>query len=93
MFRYFERLVNPYPSGQAGTPPKGLFKFILHFSRPVLPLLLAMSLVTAMVSAAEVVFFGYMGELVDWLANAEREGFFSEYGWRLAGMAARRRRA
>ncbi|MCE8039876.1 MULTISPECIES: ABC transporter ATP-binding protein [unclassified Halomonas] len=88
MFRYFERLVNPYPSGQAGTPPKGLFKFILHFSRPVLPLLLAMSLVTAMVSAAEVVFFGYMGELVDWLANAEREGFFAEYGWRLAGMAA-----
>jgi ATP-binding cassette, subfamily B, multidrug efflux pump len=88
MFRYFETLVNPYPSEQAGTPPKGLFRFILHFSRPVLPLLLAMSLVTAMVSAAEVVFFGYMGELVDWLAHAEREGFFAEYGWRLAGMAA-----
>ncbi|MDX5433714.1 MAG: ABC transporter ATP-binding protein/permease [Halomonas sp.] len=88
MFRYFETLVNPYPSGQTGTPPKGLLAFILHFSRPVLPLLVAMSLVTAVVSAAEVVFFGYMGELVDWLSNAEREGFFAEYGWRLAGMAA-----
>ncbi|MGM0702940.1 MAG: ABC transporter ATP-binding protein [Pseudomonadota bacterium] len=88
MFRYFENLVNPYPADQRGTPPKGLFAFILHFSRPVLPLLIVMSLLTGLVSAAEVVFFGYMGELVDWLGAAEREGFLTEYGWRLAGMAA-----
>ncbi|MCC5859090.1 MAG: ABC transporter ATP-binding protein [Ectothiorhodospiraceae bacterium] len=88
MFRYFENLVNPYPAEDAGTPPRGLFAFILHFSRPVLPLLIAMSLLTALVSAAEVVFFGYMGELVDWLAGAERDGFLAEYGWRLAGLAA-----
>ncbi|WFM70708.1 ABC transporter ATP-binding protein [Halomonas sp. CKK8] len=88
MFRFFEDLVDPYPSGEPGTPPRGLFAFILHFSRPVLGLLVAMSLVTALVSAAEVLFFHYMGELVDWLADAEREGFLAEYGWRLAGMAA-----
>ncbi|MDN3557408.1 ABC transporter ATP-binding protein [Halomonas maura] len=88
MFRFFETLVNPYPAGEPQVPPRGLLPFILHFSRPVLPLLIAMSLVTALVSAAEVLFFSYMGELVDWLADAEREGFFAEYGWRLAGMAA-----
>ncbi|MCL7939710.1 ABC transporter ATP-binding protein/permease [Halomonas sp. ATCH28] len=88
MFRFFEDLVDPYPSGEPGTPPRGLFAFILHFSRPVLGLLVAMSLVTALVSAAEVLFFHYMGQLVDWLADAEREGFLAEYGWRLAGMAA-----
>ncbi|UYG09664.1 ABC transporter ATP-binding protein [Halomonas sp. M4R1S46] len=88
MFRFFETLVNPYPGGEPQVPPRGLLPFILHFSRPVLPLLIAMSLVTALVSAAEVLFFGYMGELVDWLADAEREDFFAEYGWRLAGMAA-----
>jgi ATP-binding cassette, subfamily B, multidrug efflux pump len=88
MFRYFETLVNPYPADNRGTPPKGLFTFILHFSRPVLPLLIAMSLLTALVSAAEVLFFHYMGTLVDWLAEAEREGFLAEHGWRLAGMAA-----
>ncbi|MDC8803168.1 ABC transporter ATP-binding protein [Halomonas pacifica] len=88
MLGYFERLVNPYPTAAAGTPPRGLFAFILHFSRPVLPLLLLMSLLTGLVSAAEVLFFGYMGELVDWLAAAEREGFFADYGWRLVGMAA-----
>ncbi|MFW3613518.1 ABC transporter ATP-binding protein [Billgrantia antri] len=88
MFRYFETLVNPYPSGQGGTPPRGLGAFILHFSRPLLPLLVTLALLTALVSAAEVVFFSYMGELVDWLSGAEREGFFAEYGWRLASMAA-----
>lgn len=88
MFRFFETLVNPYPADEPKTPPRGLLAFILHFSRPLLPLLLAMSLLTALVSAAEVLFFSYMGELVDWLSGAEREGFFAEYGWRLAGMAA-----
>lgn len=63
LFRYFEQLVDPYPSGEPGTPPRGLFAFILHFSRPVLPLLIVMSLLTALVSAAEVVFFGYMSTL------------------------------
>ncbi|WP_416139615.1 ABC transporter ATP-binding protein [Halomonas sp. HK25] len=88
LLRYFETLVNPYPADDLATPPRELFAFILHFSRPVLPLLFAMSLLTALVSAAEVVFFSYLGELVDWLSSAEREGFFTEYGWRLAGMAA-----
>ncbi|WP_280549088.1 ABC transporter ATP-binding protein [Halomonas sp. 11-S5] len=88
LLRYFETLVNPYPEDNWGTPPRGLFAFILHFSRPVLPLLVVMSLLTALVSAAEVLFFSYMGDLVDWLAGAEREGFFAEHGWRLAGMAA-----
>ncbi|MGM0537560.1 MAG: ABC transporter ATP-binding protein [Pseudomonadota bacterium] len=88
LFHYFETRVNPYPGDNRGTPPRGLLAFIGHFSRPVLPLLVVMSLLTALVSAAEVVFFHYMGELVDWLAGAEREGFFAEYGWRLAGMAA-----
>ena len=87
VFRYFETRVNPYPTDTQGTPPTGLFAFIRHFSRPVLPLLIVMSLLTALVSAAEVIFFGAMGELVDWLADVERENFFAEHGWRLAGMA------
>ncbi len=75
MFRYFENLVNPYPEGEPRVPPRGLLPFIVHFSRPVAGLLVAMSLATALVSATEVVFFHYMGELVDWLSGAEREAF------------------
>ncbi|WP_027947743.1 ABC transporter ATP-binding protein [Litchfieldella anticariensis] len=87
MFRFFETLVHPYPSGEPKTPPRGLLAFLHYYSRPVLPLLGVMSLLTALVSVAEVVFFSYMGDLVDWLSNAERENFFAEHGASLASMA------
>ncbi|WP_274600589.1 ABC transporter ATP-binding protein [Halomonas sp. SH5A2] len=86
LFRYFETRVDPYPEGNVTTPPKGLAAFIWHFSRPVWPLLLLMSLLTAFVSAAEVVFFSYMGELVDWLGNVERKNFWAEHGLWLSGV-------
>ncbi|WP_048306785.1 ABC transporter ATP-binding protein [Halomonas sp. PR-M31] len=88
MFRFFEKLVDPYPQAQPRTPPKGLLAFLYHYSRPVLPLLILMSLLTAAVSSVEVMFFAYMGDLVDWLSNASRENFYADYGWQLAGMAA-----
>lgn len=87
MFRYFESLIDPYPQGEPQTPPRGLFAFLLHYSRPLLPLLAVMSVLTALVSIAEVTFFAYMGALVDWLSEASRETFFAEHGWELAGMA------
>ncbi|WP_447956079.1 ABC transporter ATP-binding protein [Vreelandella sp. EE7] len=86
LFHTFESRVNPYPEGALETPPKGLLPFIWHFSKPIWPLLLVMSLVTGAVSAAEVFFFSYMGELVDWLGNVERAGFWQENGLWLAGV-------
>ncbi|MGY4877522.1 ABC transporter ATP-binding protein [Vreelandella aquamarina] len=85
LFRYFETRVDPYPEGEVATPPKGLLAFIWHFSRPVWPWLLLMSVATAFVSAAEVVFFSYMGDLVDWLSHVERANFWSDNGvWLVA---------
>ncbi|MDN6298571.1 MAG: ABC transporter ATP-binding protein/permease [Halomonas sp.] len=86
MFRYFETRINPYPEGSVSTPPRGLLPFLWHFSRPLLPMLLWMSLATALVSASEVVFFHYMGELVDWLSGVSREGFWQAHGLTLAGV-------
>ncbi|GGC88773.1 ABC transporter ATP-binding protein [Vreelandella lutescens] len=86
LFRFFEERVNPYPEGSVTTPPKGLLPFIWHFSRPVWPWLLLMSLITAVVSAAEVVFFSYMGDLVDWLGGVERADFWANHGLWLAGL-------
>ncbi|WNK21017.1 ABC transporter ATP-binding protein [Halomonas piscis] len=86
LFDYFETRIYPYPEGSVSTPPRGLLPFLWHFSRPLLPMLLWMSLFTAMVSASEVVFFHYMGELVDWLAGVEREGFWQTHGLTLIGL-------
>lgn len=71
MLRFFERLVDPYPDRPESVPAARLWPFVLHYSRPFAGLLIAMALVTALVSIAEVAFFTGMGELVDWLADAD----------------------
>jgi len=87
MFRFFEKLVHPYPKHEPAMPPRALWAFMFHYSRPVLPWLVAISLLTAALSALEIVFLSYMGELVDWLTQARRETFMEEHGARLIGMA------
>ena len=86
MFGYFERRVDPYPADEAVRPPRGLVAFCWHYSRPVWPWLVAMSLLTAMISISEVALFGFLGRLVDWLTTASRETFLADEGIRLAMM-------
>ncbi|QJQ95109.1 MULTISPECIES: ABC transporter ATP-binding protein [Halomonadaceae] len=88
MFRYFERLVDPFPIDEPSEPPRGLVAFLYHYSRPVLPWLVLMALVTALLSITEVVILSFLGSLVDWLAAADRETFFSEHGSTLLAMGA-----
>ena len=86
MFRFFENLLDPYPRDESGMPPRGLLAFIRHYSRPVLPWLLLMSLLTAALSLMEVLFFSFLGDIVDWLADADPETFFTDHAWPLAGI-------
>ena len=87
MFRFFEQRIDPYPKGEPTTPPRGLIPFLLHYSRPLLPWLLAMSVLTAAISVLEITFFDFMGQLVDWLGKADRSGFMATHGGQLLGMA------
>ncbi len=88
MFKRFETLVDPYPSDDGGTPPSGLWRFIWFYSRPMLPWLVIMSVLTAGISIIELVFFSFTGSLVDWLAASSRDTFFTDHWPELAGMAA-----
>ncbi|MCB1487542.1 MAG: ABC transporter ATP-binding protein, partial [Bauldia sp.] len=88
MFAYFEKLVDPYPTAEPSMPPKGVLAFCLHYSRPLAGPLIAMSILTAIISLIEIFFFAFVGNLVDWLSNADRATFFDDHGWELAGMAA-----
>src|SRR6185312_10188868 len=83
MFRFFERLVDPYPPEPPAMPPRGLVAFAWHYSRPVAPWLLMMAVFTAVISVLELVFFAFLGDLVDWLTAADRATFYSEYAARL----------
>jgi ATP-binding cassette, subfamily B, multidrug efflux pump len=86
MFRFFEKLIDPFPREEPAQPPRRLLPFLLFFSKPVLPWLIVMSVLTALVSIAEVALFGFLGSLVDWLADADRSSFFAEHGARLVAI-------
>ncbi|MCG5478787.1 MAG: ABC transporter ATP-binding protein/permease [Ensifer alkalisoli] len=88
MFGWFESRLNPYPPEEPALPPKGLFAFCWHYSKSAMPWLLVMAVCTMLIAVGEVALFQFLGNIVDWLSNADREGFLAVEGGRLAWMGA-----
>lgn len=86
MFRWFEAQLNPFPSEHAARAPQGLVAFCWHYSRDAAPWLIALSVLTALISVGEVVLFGFLGNVVDWLANEDPDGFLERERGTLIGM-------
>ena len=87
MFSLFERIIQPFPNARPVTPPRQLFSFIAHYSKGTHGSLLAMSLLTATNAILEVQLFSFLGQLVDWLATADRGSFLAEKGQTLLVMS------
>ncbi|MBN8504973.1 MAG: ABC transporter ATP-binding protein [Burkholderiales bacterium] len=66
--RRFERLVDPYPPQRPAQPPASFFAFLWGCSAGLRPHLLAITLLTAGIAAAEAILFSLMAQLVDGLA-------------------------
>ena len=75
MFSWFEKSLQPFPADRLEAPPKKLAAFCWHYSKDATPWLVAMALLAALIAILEVMLFGFLGQLVDWLAASEREGF------------------
>ena len=88
LFRWFETRIDPFPLEEPTKPPTGLFAFCLHYAKPVWKTLALMSLTSVAISIMEVMLFAFMGQLVDWLTEADRATFLAEEGWTLFWMAA-----
>ena len=88
MFRWFEQRLDPYPADPPQMPPQGLWRFILHFSQGAKGYMLAMAGCSAMIAVAEVVLFGYLGQLVDRLSGSDRASFWADESGRLLVMGA-----
>lgn len=86
MFRFFERLTNPFPAQEPTQPPASLARFIAHYSRGMALPLLVMAILTAVLAALEVSLFGFMGQLVDWLAVKDPKTFWQTEQTTLLGM-------
>ncbi|MGL5336429.1 MAG: ABC transporter ATP-binding protein [Enterovibrio sp.] len=78
LFRFFERLTNAFPPEEPVTPPQNLRDFFFHYSRGFIKPLLLMSALTVIIAIAEVSLFGFMGELVDWLAKQDPKTFWQQ---------------
>ncbi|MEM7041425.1 MAG: ABC transporter ATP-binding protein [Pseudomonadota bacterium] len=87
LFRWFEARINPFPDEEPTKPPTGLVAFCLHYAWPVRKTLAFMSLTSVAISIMEVMLFGFMGQLVDWLSEADRATFLADEGSTLALMA------
>ncbi|MEW9614525.1 ABC transporter ATP-binding protein [Shinella sp. S4-D37] len=88
MFGWFERRLNPYPSEAPSLPPKGLFAFLWHYTRPAAPWLALLGLCSMVLGIAEVVLFQFLGNIIDWLSNSDPNTFLAREGGTLVWMAA-----
>ena len=77
---YFEGLNDPFADDGVQTPPTGYVAFCWFYAKPMWPLLLFMSCLTAVVAVLEVMVFTFMGDLVTLLTNSERASFFDQHG-------------
>jgi len=88
MLRWFESRLNPYPKDDPVEPPKSLLAFCLHYSKGAKRWLALMAVAAAAVAIGEIIIFGFIGDVVNWLAGANPETFLQTDGWKLALMGA-----
>jgi ATP-binding cassette subfamily B multidrug efflux pump len=88
MLRWFESRLNPYPKEEPVEPPKSLLAFCLYYSKGAKRWLALMAAAAAAVAIGEIVIFGFIGDVVNWLAGANPETFLETDGWKLALMGA-----
>ncbi|MBU2581112.1 MAG: ABC transporter ATP-binding protein/permease [Alphaproteobacteria bacterium] len=67
-------------------PPREFVPFVIHYVRPFWKLLLVSALLAAVIAILEVSLFSVLGTIVDWLAKARPDTFWSEHGTFLTGM-------
>ena len=83
MFKFFEKLIKPFPPEDPVRPPEGLYAFCRHYTKGVEPHLVVMSILTGLIAVMEVSLFAFLGNLVDWLAVSDRSTFMETEGGKL----------
>lgn len=78
MFKYFENLTQAYPKEEPTQPPAGLIPFILHYCKGMKRYLVILALTSGSYAFLEVLVYGFMGQLVDWLAGLSRDTFIDD---------------
>ncbi|WP_147126575.1 ABC transporter ATP-binding protein [Shimia ponticola] len=81
MFRFFEKLIDPYaPYPENDTPPQKLWPFLNEYLAPFKWVFVLAAVLAVVVAAIELWLIGYVGRLVDVLGTVGPEQFWAQYG-------------
>ncbi|MGI4777407.1 MAG: ABC transporter ATP-binding protein [Janthinobacterium lividum] len=69
MFRFFEKLLHPYPAAEPIPPPSGFLSFIWSCTDGLRGAIGALALLTTAMSVFEALLFAMLGRIVDWLGG------------------------
>ena len=86
MYSRFEKHTNPFPPDWSAAPPQSLFAFIRYYCRGFYKPLWIIMIAGIAVAVLEVLLFGFIGNIVDWLAARTPDTLLRDEGWKLAGM-------
>ncbi|OOW77322.1 multidrug ABC transporter ATP-binding protein [Xanthomonas campestris pv. vitiswoodrowii] len=87
MFRWFESLIDIFPPIEREMPPRSVWRFYLHYLRPLWPILLATLIAGLLLALVEVAMFDFLGRIVDMLAGKPGPDFFRQHAGELIWMA------
>jgi len=88
LFRFFEKLLSPYPPAEPALPPQGFFAFLWACTEGLRGKVFWLAFLTAAMSAFEALLFAVLGRVVDWLGGIRPEQLWAERGGTLAWLAA-----
>ncbi|MGE0803198.1 MAG: ABC transporter ATP-binding protein [Lautropia sp.] len=80
MFRFFERLIHPYPVAEPPAPPRGFFAFLWACTDGLRGSILTMAALTAAIATFDALLFAMLGRIVDWLAEVAPDRLWAERG-------------
>lgn len=78
IFDWFEGQVDPYPSEEPTRPPKTLYAFCRHYTKGMEVWLVGLAIVSALIAATEVLLFGFLGNVVNWLSESDPKTFIAD---------------
>ena len=87
VFEWFETRDEVFPDQLPSRPPADFWGFIEHYAWPFRYMIAAVAVSGGVTALFEILVYSYLGTLVDWLAKADRNTFWSDHGWQMAGMA------
>ena len=87
MFRFFEKLLPPYPAAEPAVPPARFIPFLWACTQGTRGLIATMGLLTAVIAAFEAWLFAMLGRIVDWLGSQSPARLWEDRGTTLTWIA------